>query len=443
MNQPIKPPQEANPRPAPQREAEPFGAPPKPRSAWRLVATCLVLLLVVAAIVWWTKHQPVPEPQGRGGRNAAPMSIVPETVGKGDIGINLNALGTVTSLATVTIRSQISGYLLKVDFKEGDEVKKGDLIAEIDPRPYEATLAQAKGNLARDQALLKGAQVDLTRYQGLAAQNAVPRQTLDTQVALVAQDQGTVEADTATVKSAEVNLQYTRILSPLDGRVGLRQVDQGNYVTPGDANGIVVITQLQPISVLFTVPEDNLQPIAKRLQSGAVLPAAALDRGGGKKIADGTLMTFDSQIDPTTGTIKLRAQFPNETKTLYPNQFVNVQLLLDTHKDVTTMPTAGVQRGVPGTFVYLVNPDNTVSVRKVELGVTDGDRVEVRSGLQPGDKIVVDGADKLRDGAKINVRAEATGSSAPAATPAAAPGEEKAGKKRHSEGQKQDSGQKQ
>ncbi len=443
MNQPIKPPQEANPRPAPQREAEPFGAPPKPRSAWRLVATCLVLLLVVAAIVWWTKHQPVPEPQGRGGRNAAPMSIVPETVGKGDIGINLNALGTVTSLATVTIRSQISGYLLKVDFKEGDEVKKGDLIAEIDPRPYEATLAQAKGNLARDQALLKGAQVDLTRYQGLAAQNAVPRQTLDTQVALVAQDQGTVEADTATVKSAEVNLQYTRILSPLDGRVGLRQVDQGNYVTPGDANGIVVITQLQPISVLFTVPEDNLQPIAKRLQSGAVLPAAALDRGGGKKIADGTLMTFDSQIDPTTGTIKLRAQFPNETKTLYPNQFVNVQLLLDTHKDVTTMPTAGVQRGVPGTFVYLVNPDNTVSVRKVELGVTDGDRVEVRSGLQPGDKIVIDGADKLRDGAKINVRAEATDSSAPATAPAAAPGEEKAGKKRRSEGQKQDSGQKQ
>jgi membrane fusion protein, multidrug efflux system len=443
MNQPIKPPQGATPRPAPQRETEPLGAPPKPRSAWRLVATCLVLLLVVAGIVWWSKHQAVPEPQGRGGRNAAPMSIVPETVGKGDIGINLNALGTVTSLATVTIRSQISGYLLKVDFKEGDEVKKGDLIAEIDPRPYEATLAQAKGNLARDQALLKGAQVDLTRYQGLAAQNAVPRQTLDTQVALVAQDQGTVEADTATVKSAEVNLQYTRILSPLDGRVGLRQVDQGNYVTPGDANGIVVITQLQPISVLFTVPEDNLQPIAKRLQSGAVLPAAALDRGGGKKIADGTLMTFDSQIDTTTGTIKLRAQFPNETKTLYPNQFVNVQLLLDTHKDVTTMPTAGVQRGVPGTFVYLVNADNTVSVRKVELGVTDGDRVEVRSGLQPGDKIVVDGADKLRDGAKINVRAEETDPNAPAAAPEAAPGAEKAGKKRHSEGQKRDSGQKQ
>jgi membrane fusion protein, multidrug efflux system len=417
-------------------------AAPKPRSAWRLVGTCLLLLLIVAGIVWWTKHQSAPPAQN--GRNAAPMSIVPEAVTKGDINVNINALGTVTSLATVTIRSQISGYLQKVVFTEGDEVKKGDLIAEIDPRPYEATLAQANGNLARDQALLKGAQVDLARYQGLAAQNAVPRQTLDTQVALVAQDQGTVEADKATVKSAEVNLQYTRILSPLDGRVGLRQVDQGNYVTPGDTNGLVVITQLKPISVLFTVPEDNLQAISKRLQAGAGLPSAALDRSGAKKIADGTLQTFDSQIDPTTGTIKLRAQFPNETEALYPNQFVNIQLLLDTHKDVTIMPTAGVQRGVPGTFVYLVNADNTVSVRKIDLGVTDGDRVEVRSGLQPGDKIVVDGADKLRDGAKINVRAEAAGGSAPAAGGAAAPGPDKAGKKQRSDGgQKQDSQQKQ
>ena len=442
MNQPIKPPQEATP----QRESAPLGAPgPKPRSAWRFVGTCLLLLLVVAGIVWWTKRQQAnaPEPTGRG-RNAAPMSIVPETVGKGDININLNALGTVTSLATVTIRSQISGYLQKIVFKEGDEVKKGDLIAEIDSRPYEATLAQANGNLARDQALLKGAQVDLARYQGLAAQNAVPRQTLDTQIALVAQYQGTIEADTAAVKSAQVNLQYCHILSPLDGRVGLRQVDQGNYVTPGDTNGIVVITQLKPISVLFTVPEDNLQAISKRLQSGAVLQAAAFDRGGAKKIADGALLTFDSQIDPTTGTIKLRAQFPNETEALYPNQFVNIQLLLDTHKGVTTMPTAGVQRGVPGTFVYLVNADDTVSVRKIELGVTDGDHVEVRSGLQPGDKIVVDGADKLRDGSKINVRAEASDANAPAAGGAAAPNGEKAGRKRRSEGgQKQDNGQKQ
>jgi multidrug efflux system membrane fusion protein len=335
------------------------------------------------------------------------MSIVPEVVGKGDIGVDLNALGTVTSLATVTIRTQISGYLIKIDFKEGQDVKRGDLLAEIDPRPFEATLAQAKGQLARDEALLKGAQVDLTRYQGLAAQNAVPHQTLDTQVALVAQDQGTVEADRASVRSAEVNLQYCHILSPLDGRVGLRQVDQGNYVTPGDANGLVVITQLAPISVLFTLPEDNLQAVLKRMQAGATLPATAYDRSGTNRIAAGLLQTFDSQIDPTTGTIKARALFPNQEKTLYPNQFVNVGLLVDTHKDVTVMPTAGIQRGSPGTFVYLVNADSTVSVRKVALGVTDGERVEVRSGLVPGDRIVVDGADKLRDGAKITVRTEA------------------------------------
>ena len=243
--------------------------------------------------------------------------------------------------------------------------------------PMKRHWPRPKGSLRATKRMLKGAQVDLTRYQGLAAQNAVPHQTLDTQVALVGQDQGTVEADRAAVKSAEVNLNYCRILSPLDGRVGLRQVDQGNYVTPGDANGIVVITQLKPISVLFTVPEDNLQAISKRLQDGAVLPATAYDRSGATKIADGTLQTFDSQIDPTTGTIKLRAQFPNETETLYPNQFVNIRLLLDTHKDVTTMSTAGIQRGVPGTFVYLVNADSTVSVRPVKLGVTDGDRVEV------------------------------------------------------------------
>ena len=398
-----------------------------PRSRRRFVLTPIVILLLLAGVVWWNRQGSAPQ-QANSGRNAAPMSIVPEVVGKGDIGININALGTVSSLATVTIRSQISGQLVRVAFKEGDEVKKGDLLAEIDSRPYEATLAQAKGQLARDEALLRGAQVDLTRYQGLAAQNAVPRQTLDTQTALVAQDQGTVEADRATVRSAEVNLQYCRIISPLDGRVGLRQVDQGNYVTPGDINGLVVITQLQPISVLFTVPEDNLQAIAKRIQAGAVLPATAYDRSGATKIADGTLQTFDSQIDQTTGTIKLRAQFTNDTRVLYPNQFVNIRLLLDTHKDVTTISTAGVQRGVPGTFVYLINADSTVSVRPIQLGATEGDHVEVLSGLTPGDRIVIDGADKLRDGAKINVRSEAD-----PAKPAD-PQDKSGGKKRRSEG---------
>jgi membrane fusion protein, multidrug efflux system len=399
MDQPLKPPANA---PA-------IGSPgiKKPRPRRRFFLPLVLILIVVGGIVWWSRRESAPQQGGGSGRAGAPMSVVAETVGQGDIGININALGTVTSLATVTIRSQISGYMMKIDFKEGDEVKKGDLLAQIDSRPYEATLAQAKGALARDEAMLKGAQVDLVRYQGLAAQNAVPHQQLDTQVALVAQDQGLVEADRAAVQSAEVNLQYCRILSPLDGRVGLRQVDQGNYVTPGDANGIVVITQLQPISVLFTVPEDNLQAISKRLQSGAKLPAAALDRSGINKLADGTLETFDSQIDPTTGTIKLRAQFQNDTRALYPNQFVNVRLLLDTHKGVTTISTAGIQRGVPGTFVYLVNADtSTVSVRPVKLGVTDGDRVEVLAGLATGERIVIDGADKLRDGAKITIRPE-------------------------------------
>jgi multidrug efflux system membrane fusion protein len=429
MNQPLKPLKEA---PAVEKKAQPKRGWGK-RLAWFSVA-----LLIVAGIVWWNRQEPARQSPG-GGRNAGAISIVPEPIGKGDIGINLNALGTVTSLATVTIRTQISGYLMKVDFTEGQEVKKGDLLAQIDPRPYEAVLAQAKGNLARDEALLKGAQVDLARYQGLAAQNAIPHQTLDTQIALVSQDTGSVEADRATVKAAEVNLQYCRIVSPLDGRVGLRQVDQGNYVTPGDTNGLVVITQLQPISVLFTLPEDNLQAISKRINDGATLPAAAYDRGGANKLADGVLQTFDSQIDPTTGTIKLRAQFNNDPRVLYPNQFVNIRLLVDTHKDVVVMPTAGIQRGVPGTFVYLVNDDSTVSVRKVVLGITDGNRVEVSSGLAPGDRIVVDGADKLRDGAKINIRTEADANAPPKANPGSKAGPDPSGgkKRRSDDGQKQ------
>jgi multidrug efflux system membrane fusion protein len=426
MNQPIKS----------LREGPPFTAPeittrkPRGRMGWIAV----LVLLVVGGALWWSRQGVAPQPSGSG-RNAVPMSIVPQTVTKGDIGVTLNELGTVTSLATVTVKTQISGYLIRIAFTEGQEVKKGDLLAEIDPQPYEAALTQMKGQLARDEALLKGAQVDLARYQGLAVQNAVPHQTLDTQIALVAQDEGTVEADRGQVKAAEVNLQYTRILSPLDGLVGLRQVDQGNYVTPGDANGLVVITQIRPISVLFTLPEDNLQTILKRMQAGATLPVTAYDRSGANKLAEGVFQTFDSQIDPTTGTIKARAQFANDTKVLYPNQFVNVVLLVDTHKDVTLMPTAGIQRGVPGTFVYLVNSDNTVSVRKVGLGATDGERVEVISGLVPGDRIVVDGADKLRDGAKISLRTETDDGKPPEPGPQPA---KSGGKKQRSEnGQKQ------
>jgi multidrug efflux system membrane fusion protein len=365
--------------------------------------TIFLLLLAIAGAIWWQRPFFGQEPVAQK-RATPPVSVGVATVDKGNINVTLDALGTVTSLATVTVKTQISGQLVAVDFQEGQDVKKGDLLAQIDPRPFQAALAQAQGQLARDQALLQGAQVDLKRYQGLAAQNAVPRQTLDTQVALVAQDQGTVEADKAMVQAATVNLDFTSIRSPLDGRTGLRQVDQGNYVTPTDGAGIVVITQIQPISVLFTVPEDQLRAIAQRLHEGATLPVTAFDRTGNNKLAEGELQTFDSQIDPTTGTIKLRASFGNENRALYPNQFVNIELIVNEHKDVAIAPTAAVQRGVPGTFVYLVNADNTVSVRKIALGVTEGVRVEILSGINPGDRVVVDGADKLREGAHIAVR---------------------------------------
>ena len=365
----------------------------------------LIFLAVAAATCAYLYQRPeVAARQPGNRRGAQPMSIGAATIEKGTIDVTLNALGTVTSLSTVTVKPQVTGPLVQVNFKEGQDVSKGDLLAEIDPRPYQAALAQAQGQLARDQALLKDAQLDLARDQTLVNQGAATHQTLDAQVALVAQDAGSIQVDQAMVQTATLNLDNCRILAPVDGRAGLRQVDEGNYVTPSDANGIVVITRVQPISVLFTVPEDELPEIAQRMQQGATLPTTAFDRAGEKKLADGQLETFDSQIDPSTGTIKLRAGFANETRVLYPNQFVNVELLVDEHKDVAIAPVASIQRGQPGTFVYLVNPDSTVSVRKVTPGVTNGEHVEILSGLNPGDRVVVDGADKLRDGAHINLQ---------------------------------------
>jgi multidrug efflux system membrane fusion protein len=322
----------------------------------------------------------------------------------GDIDVVLKALGTVTPLNTVTVKTQISGQIVRIDFKEGQRVEKGDLLAEIDSRPYLLQLDQAQGQLLRDQALLKTAQQDLARYRTLAAQDSIARQQVDTQEQLVRQYEGVVKTDQAQVDSAKLNIMYCHIVAPIGGRVGLRQIDQGNYAQTSDANGIVIITQMQPISVLFTLPEDNLQAILRQIHDGVRLVVAAFDRSQTKQIATGILTTIDNQINTSTGTFRLRAEFDNADESLFPNQFVNINLLADTVRGATVIPTAAVQRGAPGTFVFAVNADETVSVRPVSLGPGQGERVSVVSGLSPGERVVIDGADRLRDGAKVAAR---------------------------------------
>lgn len=391
-----------------------------------IIALVVCVLVVFAATHFLSK----PTPQRSGGRfNAAgAIPVVAATVENGDMPINLSALGTVTSLATVTVRSRIAGQLTDIYFIEGQDVKAGDLLAQIDPRPYQVALEQAQGQLARDQALLENAKADLARYQGLVSQGAIGRQQLDTQAALVRQYEGTIQTDQAAVDNAQLNLDYTRILAPVGGRVGLRQVDKGNYVQTNDTNGIVVITQLKPITVLFSLPEDNLQQVRTRLKAGATLPVTAYDRNLVDVLATGTLSTLDNIIDTTTGTIKLRATFANDNETLFPNQFVNIRLQVDVIHNTPIIPAAAVQRGAPGTFVYVVNADDTVSVRPVTLGPSQGERVSVASGLKAGEKIVTDGVDRLKDGAKIRQpnppgrnAAGAGGATAPARPPATSP----------------------
>ena len=369
----------------------------------------LVLLLLACVIggllVWhpWGGTKPAPG-AARGAAQSQAVGVA--SAAPGDVAISLTELGTVTPLATVTVKTQIAGILTQIAFTEGQMVRRGDFLAQVDPRPYQALLDQYEGNLARDQALLADAQLDLIRYQKLNVQDSIARQTVDTQAALVRQDQGTIKADQALIESQKLNLIYCHITSPVDGRVGLRQVDQGNYITTGDTNGIVVVTTLQPISVIFTLPEDNIPAVQKRIRAGATLPVAAWDRGDVAKLADGTLLTLDTEIDPTTGTVKARASFPNQDLALFPQQFVNAHLLVDTLHAPVLVPNAAVQRGSPGTFVYLVGADDTVAVRKVVIGPADGTNTAITSGLAVGDRVVVDGADRLHEGAKVTVPAD-------------------------------------
>jgi multidrug efflux system membrane fusion protein len=390
----------------PARPVHPAGdeAPPaRRRSRWRGLVWLVLLAAIAGVVVWYaTRSDRSAGPSGRF-QSGGPLPVGTATVAKGDMPVTLGGLGTVTPLATVTVKTQINGYLAEIGFTEGQMVKKGDFLAQIDPRPYQVALEQAQGQLAKDQAALANARVDLARYEKLVAQNSIARQTLDTQRATVAQDEGTVQTDQAQVDAQKLNLIYCHIIAPVGGRVGLRQVDAGNYVQTSDANGIVVITQLQPISVIFTLPEDDLPAVLARLHAGAKLEVAAFDRTGKTKIETGALATLDNQIDTTTGTVKLRADFDNAASNLFPNQFVNAQLLVNTLKDTAVIPDSAVQRGAPGTFVYLVKPDDAVTAQSVTLGPDDGQHVAVLKGLNPGDVIVTDGADRLKDGAKVTL----------------------------------------
>jgi multidrug efflux system membrane fusion protein len=346
------------------------------------------------------------------------IPVVAATAYKGNLPVFLQGLGTVTAFNTVTVKPRIDGQLVAVTFREGQVVHKGDVLAEIDPAPFqvaleqaEGNLAQAKGNLVKDQAALRDAQVNYVRDQDLYKDQIIAKQQLDTQLATADQIRGSIEADKAAIAadqaaiaSAKLNLTWTKITAPISGRIGLRQVDAGNIVHATDTTGLAVITQLQPIAVLFSIPEDQLPPVLEKLRQGAKLRVEAYDRDQTKKLADGTLLTVDNEIDPTTGTSRLKAVFPNENLALFPNQFVNIRLWLDTERNTTIIPAVAIQRGPTGTFVYMVQPDNTVTVRPVKLGISVANNVSIQEGLQPGEKVVVDGAEKLNEGSKVILR---------------------------------------
>ena len=362
------------------------------------IATLLALAAGAAWLIYDDFAAPVKQSP-----HALAVPVTLATVAKSDIDVIDRALGTVTPMATVTVRTQINGQLQEIAFQEGQIVHQGDFLAQIDPRPYQMTLEQATGMLQKDQALLKEAERDLSRYQKLSELDSISKQQLDTQETLVHQYQGAVLTDRGQIDAAKLNITYCHITAPITGRVGLRQIDQGNYAQTADANGIVVLTQTTPISVIFTLPEDQLPAVMKRLATGAKLPVLAFDRADTEKLADGRLTAVDNQISTSTGTIKLRAAFDNTEGALFANQFVNIKVKVDTVKGTTVAPQAAILRGAMGTFAYLAKDDGTVAVRPVKLGVTQGDMAQITDGLAPGDKVVIDGMDKLRDGTKYKV----------------------------------------
>jgi multidrug efflux system membrane fusion protein len=357
-----------------------------------------LLVLLCAWLLWRLISAPAPA-----SRTPPPQTVGVAKAATADMAVTDQGLGTVTPLANITVKTQIDGQLQTVGFNEGQIVQQGQFLAQIDPRPYQAALEQAEGALRRDQALLAQARADYDRYERLNRQDSISRQQAADQLFLVHQDEGLVASDQGTVDAQKVNLAYCHIVAPVTGRVGLRQVDAGNYVQTSDANGLVVLTQLQPISVIFTLPEDDVPAIMDRLRAGATLQVTAYDRANTTLLATGTLETVDNVIDTTTGTVKLRAIFANTDNKLFPSQFVNATLLVNTVMGATTVPNAAIQTGAPGSFAYVVGADSKVSVRKLTLGVADATNTQVVSGLSPGETVVIDGADRLREGAAVTV----------------------------------------